>query len=186
MSDITAGADIRASIGSAFGSELVAGMQPLSPYATLPESALQTCGNVLGCDNYIINPDRMEGTNPNLALLDGGFVLFDHDLALAWKFALPQLRPESADILGAQKHVLRRWLAGKKDALTGFRTSLSKLDGQRLDEIVETLPGDWREEIGETELKEILRFLKARLEHAETWIKEVETWLTTQSPLMLQ
>lgn len=154
--------DIRAKLerspGLNFGSLWMATGQ--FAFRDVPKDHLPLAGAIFAFDVIIHNPDR-QTRNPNLLQHDGGFTIFDHEMAL--QFAAPHMLvggvPEPWDLRslgdGVKHHVLLSSLKGSQVSFDGFFNRLSKLTDGVLVTIEERIPAEWRTE----ELEHIRTYL---------------------------
>jgi len=167
------------SLGSAFGCQHVS--EGTSQYLLeLPDPALRgPAAELIGFDVFIHNPDRRR-TNPNLFVMRGQLVPFDHGDAFSFIFPILFAPDPATDVLEklVEDHACRDWLRGREFSLQAFRDGLGRLTDEIFGQIVAETPADWRAGPAAGKLEYIVDVMKRRRDGAAEWLPKVEAWLS--------
>jgi hypothetical protein len=171
-------ADVRSSIGLAFGSTFVANHTQLPADHALSPDQKEAAARLLAFDVFIHNPDRRAG-NQNLFLARSKLLAFDHEQAFSFLLPLlgtadPAVDP-ALDIV--QRHVLSMFLKGKMPSLEGFRSNLESLDDAFFSELRRATPVEWTVGQASGKLDTIVEVLQKRRDAVDRWLPQVQAWL---------
>ena len=146
----------------------------------LPDPALRgPAAELIGFDVFIHNPDRRR-TNPNLFVMRGQLVPFDHGDAFSFIFPTLFAPDPATDVLEklVEDHACRDWLRGREFSLQAFRDGLGRLTDEIFGQIVAETPADWRAGPAAGKLEYIVDVMKRRRDGAAEWLPKVEAWLS--------
>lgn len=131
------------STGLNFGTRHLTGVSTWPVDKAIPEEHFVTAIEIFAFDALLQNPDRRYD-NPNLFTRGDGLLLFDHETAFSFVFAiLPSGRPWEVDNeLYLTDHVFYRRLKSKQIDLEGFVVNLMNLSDSVLEAIVAELPSE--------------------------------------------
>ncbi len=157
-----------------FGSRYVDGMLPV-PTGAVAKGLREAAAGILAFDLFIHNIDRRAGNpDPNLRTLgeDGGFVVFDHDLA----FTFTQLIIGAPDpvtdplLMVKQDHIFWGRFGTKLPKNEEMRDRIAALTDAELDSLPSKIPQSWQDRAA---LARIVDVLKKRRSAISQWFPKL-------------
>lgn len=161
-----------ASVGENFGSEYLSGGYFQWPKGkALPRTLQAAATDILAFDTFTQNPDRRPD-KPNLLWKDERLIIYDHDLAFSFIFALGNGNPWDDEFEhGIRGHVFFHQLRGNLAPLERFQGALEDLDNAAINGIFEELPTAWYDAGGKVE--SIREYLPNRRDSAPEWLEAI-------------
>ncbi len=174
VEDAGACAALGSSLGRAFGSTFEKGFTQIPAQFSLQGALPDEAARVLAFDVYIHNADR-QTDNPNLLVARDRLLVFDHEAAFAFLFAIgggDPVEDDCGDILA--KHVLRPLLRRSMPSLDDFAARLAALDDAFFEELVVATPGEWTSGTAVGKIDQVVDVLRRRRDAANRWLPKVE------------
>lgn len=164
------------SLGLNFGSVNLSGGYHTWPVGkSVPQALRQTASEIIAFDAFILNPDRRRD-NPNLFWRDEELVLFDHDLAFSFLFAIPLSATPWAESFerSLRSHVFYHPLKSRLVSLDRFQGAVEALGDEHIRGIMESVPEEWRlEGDADTKWTRVGEYLSRRRDNVGAVVEEV-------------
>jgi hypothetical protein len=167
---------LRKSLGLNFGSRFLSGGYITWPKGKLVLPALRpVASETIAFDAFIQNPDRT-AQRPNLLWKDEELVLFDHEMAFSFLYAIGgPAEPWTDSFEGPlRSHVFYQPLRSLLAPLDRFRGAVEALADERIHAMIQAVPLEWRMgSDGEGRLARIGEYLARRRDGIGTLIEQV-------------
>lgn len=167
---------LRKSLGLNFGSRYLPGGYITWPKGKLVPPALRpVASEVIAFDAFIQNPDRT-AQRPNLLWKDEELVLFDHELAFSFLYAIGgPAEPWTDSFEGPlRSHVFYQPLKSLLAPLDRFQGAVDALADDRIHAMIQAVPPEWRTgSEGEGKLTRIGEYIARRRDGIGALIEQV-------------
>lgn len=177
VTDAATRAVLTKSVGTAYGSTFAKGYTQIPTPFALSTNLRDQAAAILAFDVLIHNPDR-RAVNPNLFVARDQFLVFDHEAAFAFLFAIlggDASEDPCNDIVST--HVLRSQLRGAMPSLGDFGKRLAALDDAFFQGVQDATPKAWTIGPAVGKIEAIIDLLRRRRDAAGRWLPKVEAWM---------